>query len=66
MEYKLHNGSSGLCRKDVPKQIKSEYPTTGWQIYRAMRRRVDMVKVQFKNTGRDIFRQQQINWKKEM
>jgi hypothetical protein len=67
MEYKLHNGSGGLCCKGCSRQDK-KLNTYDWLAdIPGNAEESDMVEVQFKIPGRDIFgTATRLNWKKEM
>ena len=65
MEFKLHNGSGGLCCKSCGRQDK-QLNTYDWLAdIPGNADESELVEVQFKNTRKDIPQQQQDNlWKK--
>lgn len=65
MEYKLHNGSGGLCCKGCSRQDK-KLNTYDWLAdIPGNAEESDMVEVQFKIPGRDIFgTATRLNWKR--
>ena len=67
MEYKLHNGSGGLCCKGCSRQDK-KLNTYDWLAdIPGNAEESDMVECNSKIPGRDIFETAtRLNWKKEM